>query len=267
MEKTVEKSVASPKPRLKEDTHPGRVKKSKKEAEKGEFYLDLEEMAQRGLHLGHKTSKLHPKMARFVFGIRNTIHIINLESTKEEFEKALRFIHELVSQGKILLFVGTKIQFKTMVQEMAQTLNFPYVTERWLGGTFTNFEVIRKRVEHFKELEKKIENREEMEKYTKKERAILEEELGQLRTKFEGIKNLENIPDAVFLLDIRKDVLAIKEARMKGVKIIAISDTNCDPSLVDFPIPANDDAISSVRYILEKVKEVILKTKSQISKE
>ena len=166
-----------------------------------------------------------------------------------------------MSQGKTLLFVGTKIQFKNILKEMAETLNLPYVTERWLGGTFTNFEVIKKRVEHFKELEKKIENPEEIEKYTKKERAVLQEELRKLQIKFGGIKNLEKIPDALFVLDIKKDILAIKEARMKGVKIIAISDTNCDPSLVDFPIPANDDAISSVKYILEKVKEVIEKAK------
>jgi small subunit ribosomal protein S2 len=224
--------------------------------------LIVEEMAKAGLHFGHKTSKVHPKMFPFIFGVRNNIHIIDLEKTKEKFDEVLKFIQELVSQNKTILFVGTKPQIKDLVKEMATELGYPYVTERWLGGTFTNFEVIRKRVEKLKELEKKKAEG-FFERYTKKERTKIEKMIQKLEKKFGGIKNMEVLPDAVFICDMVKDKLAVKEAREMGVKIIAISDTNSDPTLADYFIPANDDAISSVKYILEKVKEVILKTKQK----
>jgi len=226
------------------------------------FNLNVEEMAKAGLHLGHKTSKVHPKMFPFIFGVRNTVHIIDLEKTKQKFEEALKFIQELVSQNKVILFVGTKPQIKDLVKEIATELDYPYVNERWLGGTFTNFEVIKKRAEYLKDLEKKKAEG-FFEKYTKKERAEMEKKIQKLQKKFGGIKNLEKLPDAIFICDMVKDKLAVKEAREKGVKIIAISDTNADPTLADYPIPANDDAISSVKYILEKVKEVILKARQK----
>jgi small subunit ribosomal protein S2 len=226
------------------------------------FNLNIEEMAKVGLHFGHKTSKVHPKMFPFIFGVRNNIHIIDLEKTKEKFEEALKFIQNLILQNKVILFVGTKPQIKDLVKEIATELGFPYVNERWLGGTFTNFEVIKKRAEYLKDLEKKKAEG-FFEKYTKKERAEIEKKIQKLQKKFGGIKNLEKLPDAIFVCDMVKDKLAVKEAREKGVKIIAISDTNADPTLADYPIPANDDAISSVKYILEKVKEVILKIKQK----
>ena len=228
--------------------------------EKDEFNLNIEEMARAGLHFGHKTSKVHPKMMPYLAGVRNTIHIIDLEKTKEKLTEALKFLQQLISENKILLIVGTKVQVKELVKNLAQELNLPYVTERWLGGTFTNFEVIKKRIEYFKELERKKKEG-ELEKYTKKERAKIDQELRDLETKFGGIKNLERLPDAILVLDMKKDDLAVKEARMKGIKVIAISHSNTDPTLADYPIPANDDAISSVKYILDKVKEVILKSK------
>ena len=225
-----------------------------------EFDLKVEEMAEAGLHFGHKTSKVHPKMLPYIFGTRNTIHLIDLEKTKEKLAEALRFIKNLVSEGKTILFVGTKVQINDLVEKLAKECDLPYVKERWLGGTFTNFPVIRKRVEHFLDLEKRKKEG-DFEKYTKKERLKLERELENLEKKFGGIRNLEKLPEAVFVCDMVKDKLAIKEARRKGVKVIAIADTNADPTLADYPIPANDDAISSVKYILEKVKEVILKAK------
>lgn len=232
--------------------------------EKEEFNLNLEEMAKAGLHFGHRTSKIHPKMMPYLEGVRNTVHIIDVEKTKEKFNEALRFIQQLISENKILLLVGTKIQIKDLVKEIAVECGLPYVNERWLGGTFTNFGVLTKRVEYLKELEQKLGDLETMEKYTKKEKAQMNEELRELKLKFDGIKNLERIPDAIFLFDMKKDNLAVKEARVKGVKVVAISDTNTDPTLADYPIPANDDAISSLKYIAEKVKEAILKAKSKI---
>jgi len=235
------------------------------EVKKEDFNLDLEEMAKAGMHFGHKTSKLHPKMEPYLYGVRNTIHIIDLEKTKEEFAQALEFIKNLISENKILLVVGTKIQVKELVKNFAIDCGLSYINERWLGGTFTNFEAMKKRLDYFKDLEKKRMGG-ELEKYTKKERAKIDQELRDLEIKFGGIKNLEKLPDAIFVLDMKKDDLAIKEARIKLIKVIAISDTNTDPTLVDYPIPANDDAISSVKYILDKMAEVILKAKKEVKK-
>lgn len=235
-------------------------KKETRKAKKVEIKIDLEEMTEAGLNFGHRTSRIHPKMKPYISGVKNTVHIIDLEKTAQKFQEALQFISELVSQEKILLLVGTKIQAKKMVKELAEECGLPYVNERWLGGTLTNFGVIRKRVEYFKELEEKRKSG-ELEKYTKKERADIDKEIRNLGVKFGGIKDLGRVPDAIFVLDMRKEALAVKEARMRGLKVIGITDTNVDPTLADYPIPANDDAISSIKYILEKVKEVIKKAR------
>ena len=228
-----------------------------KDSTVGGFDINPEEMTRAGLHFGHKTSRIHPRMMPYLAGVKNTIHIIDLEKTKEKLEEALGFIRQLSIDNKVLLIIGTKVQVKSLVESLARELTLPYVSERWLGGTFTNFEIIKKRTGYFKDLERKKKEG-ELEKYTKLERIKIDEELRDLEVKFGGIKNLDKLPDAVLVLDMKKDNLAVKEARMKGIKVIAISHTSTDPSLADFPIPANDDAISSVKYILDKVKEVIL---------
>ncbi|MBI5452466.1 30S ribosomal protein S2 [Candidatus Gottesmanbacteria bacterium] len=232
---------------------------------RGDFKLDLEEMTRAGLHFGHQTSRRHPKMEPYLSGVRNAVHIIDLEKTAEKLQEVLNFVQRLIAENKVLLLVGTKIQVKNLAEDTARECGIPYVGNRWLGGTFTNFETIFKRIEYFKSLErKKAEG--ELEKYTKKERAKINQEIYDLEINFGGIKELTKLPDAIFVLDMKKDALAIKEAKMKGIKVIAIADTNTDPTLADYPIPANDDAISSVRYILEKVKEVILKEKPKPTK-
>jgi len=222
--------------------------------------IDPEEMMAKGLHFGHQISKLHPKMFGNIVGVKNTIHIIDLEKTAEALENALLFISGLFKDGGNLVLVGTKPPLRSLVQQIAEECEIPYVVERWLGGTFTNFKVILERIKYFRELERKKKEG-ELEKYTKKERVEFDMKLKNLEIKFGGIKNLEKIPEAIFVCDVKKNILAVKEAREKGVKIIAIVDTNVDPNLIDYPICANDDAISSVRYILEKVKEVIKKSK------
>ena len=224
------------------------------------FGIDLEEMLKSGLHFGHRISLCHPKIKPYLLGVRNTVHIIDLEKISQKFKEALNFIQGFIAEGKTLMIIGTKIQVKELVKKIAEECDLPYVNERWLGGTFTNFEVIKKRINYFKDLERKKAEK-EFEKYTKKERANIDKELKNLEIKFGGLKKLEKIPEAIFILDMKKDKVAVKEARMKGVKVIGIADTNIDPTLADFPIPANDDAISSVKYILEKVKEVILSAK------
>ena len=162
-----------------------------------------------------------------------------------------------MADKKTLLFVGTKIQVKQITKATAESCQMPYVTERWLGGTFTNFETISKRVTHFKDLEDK-KNRGFFEKYTKKENLEFDKEIASLKTKFEGIRNMTKLPEAVLILDVKKDIAAAREARKKGITIVGVADTNIDPSLVDYPIPANDDAISSIKYILEKIQETIV---------
>ncbi|NQU82467.1 MAG: 30S ribosomal protein S2 [Parcubacteria group bacterium] len=218
--------------------------------------FDLEEMMQAGIHLGHRTSKLHPRMNDFVVGIRNTVHVIDLEKTAQYLQTALEFLAQAKKDNKRILFVSTKTPLKRLVKEIAEELNIPYVTERWLGGTFTNFEIIRKRADYFRDLKAKQEKG-ELSKYTKKERYKMKEELQKLEVKFGGIEHMDRLPDIVFLCDIVKDDLPLKEAKMQGIKTVGIIDTNADPLAVDYPIPANDDAISSVRYILEKVKATI----------
>lgn len=219
--------------------------------------LNIEEMAKAGVNFGHTVSRLHPKMKPYVAGIKNNVHIIDLDKSVKDFERALAFISNLITDGKTILFVGTKPQVKELTKNTAVECQMPYVTERWLGGTLTNFETLFKRVNYFKELEHKIQSG-ELEKYTKKERINFDKELQSLKVKFEGIRNLVKLPDAVLILDLKKDSTAVREARRKGIAIIGIVDTNIDPTFADYPIPGNDDAISSVGYILEKIKEVIL---------
>ncbi len=222
--------------------------------------ISIEEMNAAGVNLGHKVSKLHPKMKPFVSGIKNNVHIFDLEKTAKELEKALAFVSKTVSEGKSIVFVGTKIQLKSVVQSAAEECGVPYVTERWLGGTFTNFETIQKRVTYFKDLEKKRETG-ELEKYTKKERLDFDKEISKLKTKFEGIRNMQKLPDVVFIFDLDKDITCAREAKRKGIKIVSIVDTNVNPDIVDYPVPANDDAIMAVGYIIEKVKETVINSK------
>ncbi len=222
--------------------------------------LNVDDMAKAGVNFGHTVSKLHPKMKPFVAGVKSNVHMIDMEKSAKEFSHALEFIAKLIAESKTILFVGTKIQAKTLTKQTAEEVGMPYVTERWLGGTFTNFETISKRVAHFKDLEAK-KAKGEFEKYTKYERMILDEEITSLKTKFEGIKNMAKLPEAILILDLKKDIAVAREAKRKGIKIIGIVDTNIDPTLADYPIYANDDAVSSIAYILEKIKETILQTK------
>jgi small subunit ribosomal protein S2 len=201
-------------------------------------------------------------MKQYVSGIKNNVHIFDLEKTAKELSKALAFISKIVSEGKTIVFVGTKIQLRAIIKEAAGECGVPYVTERWLGGTFTNFETIQKRVNYFKDLERKKETG-ELAKYTKKEQLNFDKEIASLKIKFDGIRNMSKLPEAVFIFGLDKDITCAREAKRKGIKIISIVDTNVNPDAVDYPIPANDDAISAVRYIIDKVREAILNSKNQ----
>jgi small subunit ribosomal protein S2 len=232
---------------------------------KGGFGIDVNEMFKSGLQFGHKTSKVHPKMQPYISGSRGGVHILNLEKTAEKLEEALKFMREVVISGGKMVFVGTAVQSKEATKETAIECKQFYVTNRWLGGTFTNFETIKKRIEKFKELEKEKATG-ELEKYTKKERLGLDKQLVDFEMKFGGIKDLEKMPEAILVLDIEKDLMAVKEARLRGVKIIGIVDTNSNPALVDYMIPANDNAKSAVKYILDRIKEAILDVRPKSEK-
>jgi small subunit ribosomal protein S2 len=230
---------------------------------KSEFNLNVEDMTQAGLHFGHRTLRVNPKMNPYIFGVRNGIHIIDLEKSIEKFEQALKAIQQFVVENKTILLVGTKLQFGTLIKDISKETGLFYVSERWLGGTFTNFETLLKRIISFKELEAKKASG-ELDKYTKKERAKMDQQLREFEMKFGGIKNMTKIPDVIIVLDMKKDALAVKEAKSKGVKVIGIAHTNVDPNLADYFIPANDDSVSSVKYILEKIKEAILKVRPSV---
>ena len=239
--------------------------KAKKEKE-DKYQLSLEGMLKAGVHFGHKKSRRNPKMDPYIFGTRNNINIIDLEKTLDLFREALNFIEEIVQKKGTILLVGTKKQAKGAVRAVAEKAEIPYVNERWLGGTFTNFSNISKRIKYL------IDQKEALEKgrladYTKLERLKLEKALNKLEEKMGGLKRMTKIPDAVFVLDIKKDNLAVKEARQKGVKVIGLVDTNCDPTEVDYPIPANDDALSSLKYILGVFLRRILEVKKADSME
>ena len=224
--------------------------------------LDIEEMAKAGLHFGHHTSRVHPKMIPYIFGIRNEVCIIDLEKAREKFLEALDFFKEIVKENKLLLVVATKPPINEIVEKFAKSLNFPYLTERWVGGLFTNFDVVKERWDYLKELEEKMKDPQFLESRTKKEKKKIEKEIEKLRKKFGGIRTLERLPDVVFVVDPNKDKLAVDEAKRKNIKIIGVCDTDCDPSKIDYPIIGNNDSISSVEYILNKIREVILSVKN-----
>lgn len=222
--------------------------------------ITVDEMTEAGLNFGHNVSRLHPKMKPFVSGIKNNVNMIDLEKSAKEFERALKFIVHLVSEGKTILFVGTKIQVKELVRSAAKACGMPYVTERWLGGTITNFETITKRIQYFKDLESKKAHG-DFEKYTKKERIQIDKELASLTVKFEGIRDMSKLPDAVLILDLKKDNTCAREAKKKGITIVSVVDTNIDPTLANYPIPANDDSVSSIGYVVAKVRDTITNAK------
>ena len=217
---------------------------------------NLLDMLKAGVHFGHLTSKWHPRMAPYIFTARSGIHIINLEVTRQQLEKALRFISDLVARGGIILFVGTKKQVQTMLKEKAQSVGMPYVHERWIGGLITNFTVIKKMLARHAELGRLIAEG-GLEHLTKKERLERERELKRLSSVIGGIAKLEKIPDAIFLIDVKREHTAMREARKAKVPIVALCDTNANPELVTYPIVGNDDAIRSLDLMLALVVEAV----------
>jgi len=208
----------------------------------------LAELLQAGAHFGHQTSKWHPRMKKFIFGSRNGIHILNLEETQKGLEKALPYVKSIAARGGSVLFVGTKGQSAKIVEAAARACGMPFVNKRWLGGTLTNFSAIGQMLRKFKDLKRKQEKG-ELGKYTKFEQMKFSEEIEKLEEKVGGIQDLARMPDALFVFDIRKDKTAIEEAIRRGIPVVAVCDTNVDPSDIDYPIPCNDDGVKSITLI------------------
>ena len=226
----------------------------------------LLEMLKAGVHFGHQVSRWHPKMAKYIFGKRNGINVIDLEKTQEKLEEALNFIKDAAQKGSVILFLGTKKQAQEIVKKYAKECGAPYITERWLGGTVTNFKVISKVLKKLKKVEAQKESG-EIKKYTKKEQLVITREAEKMDNLIGGIKDLEKIPDVLFVVDVKKNSTAIKEAKIKKIPIVAFCDTNINPEIVDYPIPANDDATKSIEMIVSLVAEAVKEGKKLAGKE
>ncbi|NCA93862.1 MAG: 30S ribosomal protein S2 [Candidatus Moranbacteria bacterium] len=220
--------------------------------------ISLEKMLKNGVHFGHNKSCRDPRMDKFIFGSKRGINIIDLEKTKDCLEKAIEFAKSVKKEEKQILFVGTKKQAKAIIKMAAQACEMPFVNERWLGGTFTNFGVIRKRTQYLRDSQEQMEKG-GFDKYTKLEKLKKFEELEKLEKRMGGLKEMRNLPAAIFISDIKTDEIALREAMSIKIPIIAIVDTNVNPEKVDYPIPANDDAVSSLKTIMEYFSGAIVK--------
>jgi small subunit ribosomal protein S2 len=225
----------------------------------------IEEMLAAGMHFGHSTQRWHPKMKPFIFGARKGIYIIDLSKSQKCLENALVFMENLVREGKTVLFVGTKNQVKKQIKESSLLMDMPYISEKWLCGLLTNFTVFKKMIKRYKDLleEKRVGK---LEKYTKKERLDFDKEIERLEKKVGGLINLHKLPDALFIWDIKKEATAVGEAKAKNIPIVAVCDTNVNPTLVNYPIPSNDDATKAVNLVLNCIKENINEAKKPEAK-
>jgi small subunit ribosomal protein S2 len=219
--------------------------------------VTMKQLLEAGVHFGHQTRRWNPKMKRFLYGERNGIYIIDLHQTLAGIEKAYAFVRDLVADGGTVLFVGTKKQTQGPIEEYATACGMPYVNERWLGGMLTNFETISSRVRKLSELEGQRDSG-EFEQMPKKEALTLQRELEKLQRNLGGIRRLTKRPDALFVIDTKKEHIAVTEARKLGIPVVAVVDSNCDPDEVDYPIPGNDDAIRSGRLMCRVIADAVI---------
>ncbi|MCC7477021.1 30S ribosomal protein S2 [bacterium] len=222
--------------------------------------ISLRQLLECGVHFGHPTRKWCPKMAPYIYTKRNGIHIIDLQQTTKLIDEVHAYVHELVSAGKNILFVGTKKQAQDAVKEEATKCGMPYVNQRWLGGLLTNRQTISARTARLREL-RKMRDSGEIDELTKKDRRFIDDEMSRLEKFLGGLADLNGLPDALFIVDVKKEGIAVKEARRLKIPIIGILDTNCDPDDVDFKLPGNDDAIRSIRLFCQIVADSIMEAK------
>ena len=224
--------------------------------------IDMKELLEAGAHFGHKTSRWHPKMAQYIHSKRQDTHIINLEKTVAGLEEALALTKKIAKDGKKILFVGTKKQLKAIVKEAAESVDMPYVTERWVGGTLTNVETVNRQIKKVKDLERRMKTGALEARYSKLEVQRFQEEIAVLNTRYGGIKDMTDQPAAIIVTDACEDKNAIKEAKTLHIPVIAICDTNVDPTDIDIVIPANDDSTKAEKLILDYFVEAIKSAKN-----
>ncbi len=219
--------------------------------------ISMKQLLEAGVHFGHQTKRWNPKMGKYIYAARNDIHIIDLELSVGMIEKAYDFVRSIAAEGKSVLFVGTKKQAQEAVQQEAERCDMFYMNQRWLGGTLTNFKTIRTRIERLNKINQ-MELMGEFDLLPKKEVIQLKAERDQLEKNLGGIKNMRNLPGAMFVVDLKKEEIAIKEAKILGIPVVAIVDTNCDPDEVDYVIPGNDDAIRAIQLIASVVADAVI---------
>jgi small subunit ribosomal protein S2 len=222
--------------------------------------ISMKQLLEAGVHFGHQTRRWNPKMERYIFTERNGIYIIDLQKTVKKFEEAYHFVRQLGEEGGTILFVGTKKQAQDSVKEEAERSGMYFVNQRWLGGTLTNFQTIQKRIDRLHELEK-WQGDGTFEVLPKKEVILLKKEMERLEKFLGGIKNMKKLPSALFIIDPRKERIAVAEARKLGIPIVGIVDTNCDPDEIDYVIPANDDAIRAVKLLTARIADALIESK------
>jgi len=223
--------------------------------------VTIKQLLEAGAHFGHQTSRWHPRMKRYIFTKRNGIHIIDLEQTASMLDKACDFISQVVSQGGNILFVGTKKQAQESIEEEAKRCGMYYINQRWLGGTLTNFATIQKRIDYLVQLEDQ-QSRGEFSRLPKNEALKLEREITRLNRLIGGFKEMTSLPTALFIIDITKERAALAEAKRVGIPVVAVADTNCDPTDIDYPIPTNDDAIKAIRLVCSKTADAVIEGKT-----
>ena len=217
--------------------------------------LSMKSLLEAGVHFGHQTKRWNPKMKPYIFGARSGIYIVDLQKTAQLFDDAYHFINKIVSKGEKVLFVGTKKQAQDIVKEEAERCGMFFVNNRWLGGTLTNFKTVKGSIEKMKRFEEILGDEKLSSAYPKKELSLMSRELEKLTKTLGGIKNMGRTPGALFVIDVKREHIAVEEARRLGIPVVAIVDTNCDPDLVDYVIPGNDDAIRSVRLVTAKIAD------------
>lgn len=235
-------------------------------SKKSLYDVPLKELLEAGCHFGHQSRRWNPKMQPYIWQSKEGVHIFDLVKTAAKLKEACLALQDLVAEGKTVIFIGSKRQAQEIIKQEALKAGVPYVAQRWLGGTITNWQQIKKSRDKLLEMKEKKEKG-EYKKYTKKENVLIEREISRLNRFFEGLLDLKDNPEAIFVVDVKKEIAAVKEARQRGVKVFALVDSNADPDLVDYLIPANDDAVRSIKLIVSTVAQAAATGKKLIKKE
>lgn len=226
-----------------------------------EYKISLKELLEAGCHFGHQSRRWNPKMEQYIYTKREGVHIFDLAQTGKKLEEAMTKVRELVSQKQQIIFVGTKRQASAIIKEEASRCEMPYVAVRWMGGMVTNWDQLKRSLDKLLDLEKR-KAAGEYKKYTKRENVLIDRQIDKLNRFLGGLRSLNNLPAAIFVVDVKKEIAAVREARFKEMLVIGIADTNADPDLLDLAIPANDDAVASIKYIVSKISQAAIDGKA-----